>query len=440
MNATSAQSIRYCDGLSRRAFFRIGAAGFGGLTLAGLLRAEEKASESGRKTNRAIINVHLGGGPPHLDMFDMKPDAPAEVRGEFKPIQTSVAGTQICELFPRLAKLAGRFSIVRSVVGSVGDHDMYQTASGWGVRDLQSAGGRPSVGAVAGKVLGPRAGTAPPFVDFSSRGMPGYLGPSHAAYSPNPYGAGYANLRLHRAITAERLGDRMELLRRFDHPAAQTEGMAAQDAFTRRAVDVLTSGRVFEALNLANEEPQVLERYRGNPGTNARAKLMSAHNERLLLARRLIEAGVRCVNLQWGGWDTHSDNFTTLRPQLPMMDAGFSALLEDLTDRGLIDDVLVVAWGEFGRTPRINKNNAGRDHWPEVGSALVFGGGLKGGRLVGATNRLGEHATERPVHFQELIATLYHQLGIDPEHTQLTDLSGRSQYLVDHREVVRELL
>ena len=445
MSKNLADRVRYCDGLSRRSFFRVGAAGLGGLTLADLFRADAQSANTGRASNKAIINIHLGGGPPHLDMFDMKPEAPIEVRGEFRPIVTNVPGMEICELFPRLATMADRFSIVRSLVGSAGDHDFYQTSSGWGVRDLQSAGGHPSLGSVATKLIGSLDGKAPPYVDFQSRdGMPGFLGSSCSAYWPDPYGDGAANLRMHRSLNAQRIDDRVILrrnLNRLDERSHSTSKMAAADSFTQRAVDVLTSGKVANALNLSKEDPRLVARYKGeHPSDNERAKIMATHNERLLIARRLIEAGVRCVSMNWGGWDTHTDNFTTLKPQLPKMDIGLSTLLEDLTARGLYDDVMVVVWGEFGRTPRINNNNGGRDHWPQVACAMLFGGGLTGGQILGATNRLGEYPTDRPVHFQELFATFYHQLGIDPATTQLTDHNGRPQYLVDHHAPVRELL
>lgn len=445
MPKNPSELVPYCDGISRRSFFRMGAAGLGGLTLADLLRADARASGTTRPSNKAIINIHLAGGPPHLDMFDMKPEAPVEVRGEFQPIATNVPGIEICELFPRLATMTDRLAIVRSLIGSVGDHDFYQTSSGWGVRDLKSAGGRPSLGSVATKLIGSLNGKAPPYVDFQSRdGMPGFLGSSCSSYWPDPYGDGAANLRMHSSLTAQRIDERVGLRRSLDRlgeRAHSTAMMDAADSFTQRAVDVLTSGKVADALNLAKEDPRLVARYKGeHPSDNNRAKIMSTHNERLLMARRLIEAGVRCVSLQWGGWDTHTDNFATLKPQLPKMDIGLSALIEDLTIRGLFDDVMVVVWGEFGRTPRINNNNGGRDHWPQVGCAMLFGGGLKGGQVLGATNRLGEYPTDRPVHFQELFATFYHQLGIDPAITQLTDHNGRPQYLVDHHTSVRELL
>ncbi len=209
MSKGSTGCLRYCDGVSRRSFFQIGAAGLGGLTLADLLRADQQAVGTGRAANKAIINIHLGGGPPHLDMFDMKPTAPVEFRGEFRPISTNVSGIEICELFPRLAGMTDKLAIVRSLVGSVGDHDFYQTSSGWGVRDLRSAGGRPSLGAVASKMVGSLDGKSPPFVDFMSSGLPGYLGPVYGAYVPD--GLGQQNLRRHYTLSPQRLEARVGL-------------------------------------------------------------------------------------------------------------------------------------------------------------------------------------------------------------------------------------
>jgi hypothetical protein len=442
MSAIPGPQFRYCDGLSRRNFLQIGAAGFAGLGLNDLLRAESQAGRGNRIASKAIINIHLGGGPPHLDMFDMKPDAPAEIRGEFRPIATNVAGIEMCELFPQLAMRTDRLAIIRSLVGSVGDHDFYQTGSGWGERDLRSAGGHPSLGAVASKFIGSRDGKAPAFVDFKSNGGPGFLGPVYGAYVPD--GQGTANLRRHYTLTTKRLEDRVDLRRNFDRLNDQLDlnsSMASVDTFTQRAVDVLTSSKVGDALDLTREDPRLVAKYRGaERSDNDRARLMSGHNDYFLMARRLIEAGVRCVSMNWGGWDTHSDNFTTMKAQLPKLDIGLFCLIDDLTARGIFDDVMVVMWGEFGRSPRINNSNGGRDHWPQVGNALLFGGGLQGGQVIGATNRLGEFATERAVHFQEVFATFYHQLGIDPDLTQMVDRNGRPQYLLDHRTPVKELL
>jgi len=393
----------------------------GGLTLAGLYQAEAQAGIG--SSNKSIINVHLTGGPPHQDMFDLKPQAAAEFRGEFTPIATNVPGIEICELMPQLATMADKYAIIRSLVGSTGQHSNYQTHSAYDQRDLRNVGGRPSIGSVIAKVAGPSASGATAFISYNG-GSPGYLG---AVYKPfEPKGG---SLALQRGLTAERLDDRTNLLSGLDKIRRDIDAsgqMAALDAFTQRAVGVVTSGTVANALDNKNVEKTDVERY----GKDA---------QQLLTARRLVEAGVRVVSLNWGGWDTHGNNFTTLRKQLPKLDRGLSALVQDLHHRGLDKDVTVIVWGEFGRTPRVNKG-AGRDHWPQVMMAWLAGGGMRTGQVIGSTTKDAGHAKDRPVHFQEVFATLYHNLGIDVASTTLTDNAGRPQYLVDKRTVIRELV
>jgi uncharacterized protein (DUF1501 family) len=219
--------------------------------------------------------------------------------------------------------------------------------------------------------------------------------------------------------------------------------MDALDSFNQRAVGVITSSALADAFDLTKEDPRLRERYGEDApreqGQGRRGRRRRQSNDRFLQARRLIEAGVRCVSFSWGGWDTHGDNFNQLRRQLPELDEGLSALVEDLDNRGMLDDVMILMSGEFGRTPRVN-GGAGRDHWPQVGCALVAGGGMRMGQAIGTTNRLGEFAQDRPVDLQEIFATLYHQLGIDPAATTLIDPNGRPQYLVDARRPMPELV
>ena len=324
----SGKSNRYCDGLSRRSFLQVGALGIGGLTLADLLRAEAQAGVG--SSNKAIINIHLSGGPSHQDMFDLKPNAPKEFRGEFNPISTNVAGFDICEHFTRLATMADKFAVLRSLIGMQNDHSDFHTLTGHGRRELENVGGYPSIGSVVAKLLGPSASGAPPYISYNGS-YPGFLGPVYKPYKPQG-----GDLRLVGKMTAERLGDRTELLGHLDtlrRDADQSGQMAALDSYTFRAVDVVTSGRVADALDLNMESKSVAERYGGNDG------------KMFLTARRLVEAGVRAVTFNWGGWDTHSNNFRTLRTQLPKLDRAMSALLQDLHDRGLDKDVTVVMWG-----------------------------------------------------------------------------------------------
>lgn len=438
---------RYCDGVSRRSFLRIGALGLGAgaLSLADLNRLEAAAGKSSR--HKAVINIFLGGGPPHQDLFDLKMEAPAEIRGEFSPISTSVPGLQICEVMPRLAKVMDRCAIIRSVVGATDRHDAFQCMTGWLVKDLATLGGRPSIGSVVARLQGPTDVSVPPFVGlaeptkeirWSDAGKPGFLGPSFGAFKPD--GEGRRNMTL-SGVTLEQLQDRRQLLGGLDKLRREVNAagqMQAIDRFTAGAFDVLTSSRLADALDLSKEDPKLRERYGHGQPYNYQYDGAPTVNEHLLLARRLVEAGVRVVTLSYGRWDSHSKNFDLVRDHGTKLDQCLSALIEDLEQRRMLDDVTVIAWGEFGRTPRIN-NNAGRDHWPNVSCALLAGGGMKVGQVIGSTTRLGEEAKDRPVHFQEIFATLYHNLGIDTARTTLIDPAGRPQYLVE-KGVIPELL
>jgi len=420
---------RFCDGVSRRNFLQIGAFG-AGLTLADGLRlkaATNKARQTTGSTKmKSAIFIYLPGGPSHIDMYDPKPDAPAEFRGEFKPIDTNVPGVQLSEHFPLQAKMWDKMAVVRSVVATDEHSDSYVT-TGYPerVNRLQQ---HPSFGAVVSKVRGDHAGAVPPFV--SLRGMsigtePGFLGVAHRPFTPS--GPGSANLKLAQNVTVERLDDRKELLTKFDdirRDIDHTGSMAGMDSYSERAMDMVTGGVVRKALDLKNEDPKTLERYKGL--------------EQFLTARRLVEAGVGFVTLSFGSWDTHGGNFTSLKTQLPKLDKAIANLIQDLHDRGLQDDVVTVVWGEVGRTPKIN-SGAGRDHWSPVMSAFVAGGGLKMGQAVGASTAKGERPKDRPYSVSQVMSTLYRAIGIDPGQTFLNG-SGRPMYVLDDREPVRELL
>jgi len=423
---------RYCDSVSRRSFLQIGAAGVGGLTLADLLRLEAAAATGG--TKKSVINIFLSGGPTHMDTFDLKPNAPSEFRGEFRPIATASPGLEICELMPKLASVGDRFSVVRSIVGLNDEHTNTQSDTGWSENNLRSIGGRPSVGSVMSKLWGPAQvmphGSAPTCVDLTSSTKAGFVGQIHRAFVPD--GVGRQNLALNQQVTMQRLDDRRALLSGLNNARQGNDArgmMTALDSFNERAVSLITSGEVAKALDLKNEDPRVVERY----GINK-----DQQNQRMLLARRLIQAGTRCVSFSWGGWDTHGDNFNIQRRQLPNLDNGLSALIEDLDAHGMLDDTIILMSGEFGRTPRIN-GGAGRDHWSRAGFFFIGGGGFRHGQAIGSTNRLGEVAATRPVHLQSVFATVYHQLGIDPA-TTLIDPNGRPQYLVDERKLITELV
>jgi len=437
---------RFCDGLSRRNFLKIGGLALGGLSLPQVLEAQ--AANGKRGSHKAIIMIFLPGGPPHQDMFDIKVDAPPEVRGEFKPIHTKVAGIEICELLPRMAGMMDKLVPIRSIVGADGAHYAQQCFSGWrGKNESSVPGGHPCLGSALAKLKGPVDKAIPPFVSLSPKmghtpwadpGQAGFLGQAYSPFKPD--GEGMDNMVL-KGVTLDRLTDRKQILSSFDRFRADVDAsgqMEGMDAFQQRAFDVLTSNKLREALDIEREDPKLRERYgRGFNQNKDDGGPRSLDN--FLIARRLVEAGVRCVTLAFSRWDWHGNNFGESRSEMPLLDQGVTALVEDLEQRGMLDDVTVVVWGEFGRTPRINKD-AGRDHWPQVSCALLAGGGMRTGQVIGSTNRLGEVAKDRPVHFQEVFATLYHNLGIDVGTTTIADHAGRPQFLLDMREPIRELV
>lgn len=441
----SADRTPFCDGFTRRNFLKIGGLAMGGLTLPHLLRAEAAAGV--RNSHKSVIMIYLPGGPPHTDMVDLKPDAPAEIRGEFSPIRTNVPGIEICELLPRLAKVMDKMVVIRSIVGSAGAHYAFQCLTGRTDRN-QPAGGWPSLGSVVSKLQGSADPAVPPFVSltppmiyapWADPGTPGFLGIAHAPFKPGQ-GAGMSDLVL-QGVSLDRLRDRRALLTgldRFRRDIDQSGTMSGMDAFEQQAFGVLTSSKLVDALDLSKEDPRVLEHYgHGNPTPlYDGAPRFTTH---FLMARRLVEAGARVVTCAFSRWDFHGDNFGQSRSEMPMLDQGLSALVEDLYMRGMDQDVSVVVWGEFGRTPQINKA-AGRDHWPQVSCAMLAGGGMRTGQVIGATNHYGEYAVQRPVSFPEVFATLYHNMGIDVNNVTLHDLTGRPQYLVDHAQPIHELV
>jgi hypothetical protein len=439
------------------------------LSLAGLLKAEAAAGMGA--SPKAVINVHLDGGPPHLDMIDLKPQAPREIRGEFSPIATKITGYSICELLPKLAAAADKLVFIRSLVGAAGAHDAFQCQSGFDAKNLASVGGRPAMGCVVGKLRRSPADAAPPFVDLMQgrpfvrdSARPGFLGPAQKAFRPDishlferPLEEGMKGelarrgenhavaLSLNEELSIDRLQDRKSLLAGLDRLRVRVDKsgmMDALDSFSQQAVGILTSGRFAAAMDLDQEDPRVLARYT----LAATAEPPSTTSDRpdatkkFLLARRLVEAGVRCVSISISDFDTHSSNFPRMRRLLPIVDHGLATLIADLNERGMLDDVSIVAWGEFGRTPTIDAKSGGRHHWPAAGMALLAGGGIQAGQVLGETDRFAAAVTSRPIRYQDVLATLYHNLGIDARSTTLTDPSGRPQYLLDHGEVLRELL
>jgi hypothetical protein len=460
---------RYCDRMSRRTWLQIGGLALGGLALPDILRAQ--AQNAASDAAKGVIMVLLPGGPTHLDTFDLKPDAPAEIRGEFRPIATNVPGIDLCEHFPRLARMADKLTIIRSLVGFRDDHNSHWCTTGWESHPTMDAspqiagfpaGDWPSLGSVLSRRLGPRVVGVPPCIDLTPKdadarfilrtppGQAGYLGVAHAGFEVQAVDR--RNIMLN-GVDLGRLSDRRAMLAGFDgyRREVDTQGFAdGIDTYQRQAIEMLTSSRLAAALDLSREDSRVRSRY-GLDHEYADERDGKTHLDQFLLARRVIEAGARCVTLAFSrwpfgrvlrgdhNWDWHRDLFPEAKETLPLLDLGLSALIADLAERDMLTDVAVVVWGEFGRTPRINANG-GRDHWPRVCSALVAGGGMRSGQVLGATNRWGEEPRSRPVHFREVFATLYQRMGIDVATTQFTDLSGRPQFLVGSHRPMPELL
>lgn len=438
----------FCDGVSRRSFLRAGGLALGGLALSDFLRLKAQGAVTGGR-GKSVIMICLGGGPSHVDTYDMKPEAPAEVRGEFRPIKSNVPGMRLCELLPRQAKIADKFAVVRTATWQEPDHQRIEIFTGYPKRER-----RPSFGSYVSR-LAPRHDTAlPRFVslkgddqEIAEAEQPLWVGAQHRAFVPDK--RGLRTLELTREVDLSRLKNRDELHTQLDTLRREVDArgeMRAFDAFSGQALDMLTSGKARRAFDLSDEKPETLDRYRAGG-----SKFMYSHSpspvtwdwESFVRARRLAEAGVPFVSMQVGLWDHHCADglpslFESYRSLLPLYDNCLSALITDLHERGLHQDVCVVVWGEFGRTPRINKFG-GRDHWPAAGSVLFSGGGLRMGQYVGATNANGEYPVTRAYTPQNILATLYHVLGIDPAAT-LPDHSGRPQYLLDDRDPVKELI
>lgn len=422
----------------------------GGASLPEILRAEADAGQPPQKLkHKAVIMVFLAGGPPHQDMWDIKTDAPSEIRGEFSEIPTNVPGIRIGEEFPKIAKMADKFAFIRSMVGAEGPHDAMMCLTGRKGNSNVPPGGWPSIGAAVSSLQGKVNDACPPFIGLSPKcghdewgdpGKSGFLGPSNGAFTPFR-GGGKEDIVL-KGIDLERLDDRRGLLTSFDNfrRDADSSGMIeGLDTFNKQAFGVLTSSKLATALDISKEDPRLIEKY-GKGTEKLTADGPWKRLDQFLMARRLVEAGARCVTLGFSRWDWHGANFKRGREDFPLLDQGLSTLVQDLHDRGLDKDVSVVVWGEFGRTPKINAN-AGRDHWPRVSCALMAGGGMNTGQVIGSTDRLGGEAVDRPVEFPEVFSTLYHNMGIDARATTVKDLGGRPHYLVDSQHApMRELV
>jgi len=406
--------------LTRRQSLRLGVAGLAGLTLPNLLRAEAPARRTGNQRGpraKHVIFIWQQGGPPHQDTFDMKPDAPSDMRGEFSPIRTNLPGYTVCELMPRLSRMIDKLTIVRGVNHHIPDHNpgsMFMLGSG---NPPNPTIFHPTWSAVVKKesetIPGVPTAVAIPSEPSEGPGA-GFLGAAYQSFAtqadPNDADFRVRSLALPRDISPARFERRRRLLaetnRDFTELSERPDLLRGLDNFHRDAAEIILAPATRRAFDMDQEPTPLRERY-------GRNKL----GQRLLLARRLVEAGVRFVTIsEPTGWDTHADNFIRMRQQLPVTDAAVSALIEDLHVRGLLQDTLVMMFGEFGRTPKIN-NQAGRDHWPQAMSIMLAGGGVPGGLIYGMTDRNGAYVTDRSHSPADFACTIYHLLGIDPHQT-----------------------
>jgi hypothetical protein len=464
-----------CPGpLSRRNFLKIGALTLGGLGARGLLPLRLRAAETGRPaTDTSVILLWLPGGPPHMETYDMKPDAPAEYRGDFRPIKTVVPGLDVCELLPLHARVANRFSLIRSIAHSFADHGGGHKRFLTGRDPLmptEFANDYPMVGSMVAKVRQGRRADVPQYVAGTDPGRDGidvysfgsaYLGPSTHPFTVagDPSAANFEVRNLTATPQAQaRMAERAQLLGRLDTVPPQRDHsgtMAAIDSHRKRALSLLTTDAARKAFDLSHEPASLRERYG-----------MHAWGQRALMARRLVEHGASFVSMVFENpyqsgvpqlkdgvynWDSHAINchlFNDARVRLPLYDRAVSALVEDLYDRGLDKKVLLIVTGEFGRTPRITyevgavsrMKQPGRDHWPQAMSVLVAGGGLKVGQVVGSTNAKGEHPKDRPLTPNDLWATMFRHLGIDWNNTSFPDHRGRPLPILPYGEPIAELL
>jgi hypothetical protein len=447
---------KYCDGYSRRSFVQLGLAGMGSLGLGGFLRMKEASAATVGKKDTSVILIWIDGGPGHMDTYDMKPEAPPEYRGLWRPINTNVPGMQVTELFPLHAKVADKFSVIRSMHHNNGDHF---TAGHWmltgrgGPSGVSTAGKFPFFGGIATKQSGPRqvgmpANVAIPYA-MSIGLRPGYFGGNYIGPQENPFETEgdpnnpkweVKNLSLGKTMTVDRLSDRRNLLASMDNLRREMDRsgkLEAMDKFDRNAYEMITGEKARQAFDISQENDKTRDAYgRHSWGQSA------------LLARRLVEAGSTFVTCHLGGWDHHWDLQKSYDRLLPIVDQLVYGLFTDLADRGLYDKVTVVLCGEFGRTPRMNDGGnggpagsmgtPGRDHWGNAMSVLIGGGGIQGGRLVGSTNRLGEVPQDQPLMPGDLHHTLFKVLGVDPTASYL-DLAGRPIIAIDHGAVINEL-
>ncbi|MEW4569431.1 DUF1501 domain-containing protein [Tautonia sp. JC769] len=449
----------YCDRVSRRSFLQLGVAGMASVGLPGLLAAREASARQGLpKKDTSVILIWLDGGPGHMDMYDMKPEAPEQYRGIWKPIPTVVPGFEVTELFPKQAQHTDKFSIVRSLHHDTGDHfagaHRILTTKDMGVSGANTTSKFPSLGSIVAREVGPRKPGMPAYAAVpiaSSVGLnPGYFGGNLLGMQYDPYQPGgdpnapnytVGDLTLKAGMSIDRLEDRRALRQRLDDALRQRDALPVDtsvDQFTEQAFDFVTGPAAREAFDISKEDPRLRDRYGRH-----------SWGQSTLLARRLVEAGVTFVTVHLGGWDHHWDLEAGMNRYLPMVDSLVASLFDDLHQRGLLDSTLVMLCGEFSRTPKMNDGGnggppgsmgtPGRDHWGNAMFCLLGGGGVKGGQLVGSTDRLGQFPHDRPITPSNLHATIYHVLGIDP-HLQVLDQLNRPVSVLDDPEPIHELI
>ena len=434
------------SGLSRRELLRVGALGLGGLTLADLLRREAVADLP--KRPKSVIYVVLNGGPSHIDMWDLKPQAPVEYRGPFASIPTSLAGVQICEHMPRQAAMMDRTALVRGIRSVENDHYLSEVYSGL----PRGSGKRPAFGSVVSK-LAPTAAALPTYVSLNDSNSdlfdyekPHYVGASHAPF--RPFKESLSDLTPVKNL--DQLENRKSLLSAFDNlhrNLDQRDAFGGLDRFQAKALEMIASPKVRDAFDISSETPETLARYGHKmgkyPHQTAKHLMYDWNGKPFLMARRLVEAGVRVVTLHAAEWDHHSsadgDIFFALKCLMPVLDMSIAALVNDLKDRGLENDVLVVVLGEFGRTPKITPLGPGREHWADAGCALFYGGGLTMGQVIGETDSRAERSINGKISFQNVMSTIYQVLGVNLD-IKLPDFNGRPQHLLDDRTPIRELM
>ncbi len=436
-----------CSGVNRREFLRVGALGMAGLTLADLLRHEATAGSTSSRP-KSVIYIVLGGGPSHIDMWDLKPKAPLEYRGPFTPIATRLPGAEICEHMPLQAGMMDQLALIRGIRSVENDHFLSEVYTGL----PRTSGKRPAFGSIVSRLtaqesaLPPYVSLSPATTDVFEYEKPHYAGPGHAPF--RPFEESLEDLNPVKSL--DQLSDRRTLLQSFDTLQRRLDmpnAFGGLDQFQAKALELIASPKVRDTFDLSREPEEILRKYGHKAGKyphQAVTTILYDWDARpFVLARRLVEAGVRVVTLRAASWDHHGgpeqDIFAALKMLMRVVDQSVTALISDLKERGLEKDVMVVVLGEFGRTPMIEALGPGRGHWADAGCAMVYGGGLRMGQVIGETDSRAERSTNGKISFQNVLATIYRVLGVDASD-KLPDFNGRPQYVLDDAQPIAELM